>query len=196
MKFGSAKTAIHYFFNHQLMTPENDIEKLWVRVQHTVKGGAGAMWLSLELGDMVRPINTLGRLPLAWAMFAYAGEGWYSDLQYVQLKAHIIYRCRQSLGIEKPNKDMCAKLSKMADLALHDYALRDTTGRPKFTDVQLCGAIGVQQSNWKKCWEEKYLAMQKPLNTLAAKSLAPVRKRLDELAEAEAMEREKALAPV
>lgn len=183
VRFTSAKTAIHYFFNHQLMTPEDDIAKLWVRVQYTVKGGSGATWLSMELADLIRPLNQLKPLPYAWAMYAFAGDGHYTNLQVVALSAHIVSECRKVCGINSPNHDMCRKLLLLAKAALEDSALREVTGRAKYSDADFCRRIGVKHANWTKCWEQKLRAMQVAIDSLSRQALQPVSAKLHQVAE-------------
>jgi hypothetical protein len=185
MKFSSAKAAIHYYFNHQLMAAQNDIETLWVRIQRTIKGGSGAMWLGLELGDMVRPINKLKTLPKAWAMYAFAGEGHYSRYQYVCLIAHVIAACRRDHKMTNLSNDVVIKLYRMAPLALEDYAMRDVTGRPKYKDSEICERIGVKHSNWEKCWKSKFNSMQYALDKLSREALGPISAKLAEIQELE-----------
>ena len=185
MRFSSARQAIHYYFNHQLMTPENDIEKLWVRVQHTAKGGAACMWLGLELGDLVRPLNRLPALQKSWAMFSYAGQGHWKKADFDRIKDCVTSKYKTS----KKKDILDDKHKALIETAIFDFSHRENTGRQVFTDAQLCRQIGVLQQNWVKVWEPKMREMQLPLHDLARESLAPVYARIAEIAEIEKEER-------
>lgn len=244
MQFTSAREAVCYYLCHQLMTPANDMEKLWVKVQHTVRGGAGKVWLGVELGDLCRGLNErnlawlflnrgndlqnrdiriaylleemlknpeseraadeyelelerlrdrkeyaicIGKLAYRWALYAYGGEDstlkWDGLKHSLALAEYMIIKYKEAGN--KVTLKGYKKISKLATLALQDFKIRDCTGQPKWKDADLAKQMGVDQANWKRTWEPKMKIMQAALNELASLSLAPVRLRLDELAEME-----------
>lgn len=185
MRFTSAAAAIHYFFNHQWMRQEGDAAKLMVRVQYTVKGGGACTWLGMELGDLVRPLNQVKPKARAWAMYAYAGEGQYSRLQYVQIVAHVVSECRKQHGISDPDAKTIARLLALGRIAVEYQAHYEITKRPLISDAEICARAGIPQSNWKKIWSPRFLSMRDSLGELSGQALGPVYRRMQEVAEAD-----------
>ena len=180
MKFTSAKTAIHYGFNYQLMKGEDQYILLQVAVQRSAANPSEKVWLSVEMGDLVRPMNQLKGLELAWGMFAYAGKSFYSTEQLEQLMDHVVNESIRTLKMKNITQNVRDKLPKLAYMALNDFAHREVTRQKKFTAAQICKAIGVNHSHWDLHWLEKFKAMQKPLESLSARSLAPVSQKINQ----------------
>lgn len=179
MRFTSAREAICYYLNHQLMTPENDISKLFVKVQHTARGGSGRMWLGLELGDMCRDLNerNLGKAAYTWALYAYGGATDENNWQDQKRKLSLIRYVLDNY----PRKITAAnvlKVSKLAECAVDDFIALDINGKSKFTPAQICAATGIKQANWVKVWQPNYIAMQDVLDRLSARCLGVVAARL------------------
>lgn len=176
MRFTSAQSAIRYYLNHQLMLPSDDMARLMVMVQYTVRGGTGRMWLGVELGNICRDLNErrLGKMAYLWAQYAYGdGRGGLVLAAYV-------------LSTQLVTDETRDRLTALAACAVLNHAQMDGTGRAKLRTADMCRAAKIYPSNWARDWADVYRGMLDVCDGLAKRSLGVVADRLNRIADLEA----------
>lgn len=145
----------------------------------TAYDSSDAAWNAVEIGKVQAAIATLNPLHRSWGMRFCTAE--FTEKDEWTLREFAWDRFKKTYGSELNSHRHTVRLCKLLVIAIDDAAIREMSGRPKFTSAEVARQIEVKPQNWNRDWEQPFLTMLDALLDLTPATLGPIARVVEEM---------------